>query len=128
MSEPVRDAGFDDWLDGLAAGEGTYLACPDGHGWLPPRRVCPVCGSQNLTEQSLPETGAVTTYTVVHVGAPDFDDETPYATAIADVGPVDLTGVVRGVEPDDVTVGMPVEPDVGENPTTGERMVVLRPR
>lgn len=128
MSEPVRDAGFDDWLDGLAADEGTYLACPKGHGSLPPRRVCPICGSPDLTEEPLPDAGEVLTYTVVHVGAPDFADEAPYATAIADFGPVRLTGVVRGVDPDDVAVGATVVPAVGSNPSTGERMVVLQPR
>ncbi|MFB6160744.1 MAG: Zn-ribbon domain-containing OB-fold protein [Haloferacaceae archaeon] len=128
MSDPVRDAGYDDWLDDLAAGEGTYLACPEGHGSLPPRRVCPTCGSADLTETPLPETGEVLTYTVVHVGTPAFDDETPYATAIADFGPVRLTGVVRGVDPEDVTVGATVVPAVGSNPTTGDRMVVLQPQ
>ncbi|MFB6079866.1 MAG: Zn-ribbon domain-containing OB-fold protein [Haloferacaceae archaeon] len=123
----TRDAGHDDWLDALAAGEGYYLVCDDGHGSLPPRRVCPRCGG-TLTERDLPPGGRVETYTVVHVGTPDFEGQTPYVTAVADFGEVSLTGLVRGVDPGDVAVGMAVGVDVETNPTTGGRVVVLRPR
>ncbi|MFB6156849.1 MAG: Zn-ribbon domain-containing OB-fold protein [Haloferacaceae archaeon] len=124
----TRDAGYDGWLDDLAAGEGRYLECEAGHGSLPPRRVCPGCGATELTERDLPDRGHVETYTVVHVGAPDFDAQTPYVTAVVDFGPVSLTGLVRGIDPEDVEVGTPVGAEVGSNPTTGGRVVVFRPR
>jgi uncharacterized OB-fold protein len=120
-----RDGGYDDWLDTLAAGEGYYLVCDAGHGSLPPRRVCPHCGGE-VRERDLPSTGRVETYTVVHVGTPNFAAETPYVTAVADFGDVSLTGLVRGVDRADVETGLPVGVDVGEG--GGGRAVVLRPR
>ncbi|WP_251343999.1 Zn-ribbon domain-containing OB-fold protein [Haloplanus halophilus] len=124
----MTDAGYDEWLDAVDDGEGYYLRCPEGHGSLPPRRVCPHCGSTDLGRESLPTTGTVETYTVCYVGGPDFEDEEPYATAIADFGDVRLTGVVRGVDPEDVAVGTVVEPTVGTNRTTGDDLLVLRAR
>ncbi|MFC4358563.1 Zn-ribbon domain-containing OB-fold protein [Halobium salinum] len=123
-----RDAGYDDWLDALAAGDGYYLACENGHGSLPPRRVCPHCGSSALSEVDLPDSGNVETFTVVHVAAPSFVDDAPYVTAVVDFGDVRLTGVVRDVAPEDVTVGTAVGVDVGTKTTDGERLVVFHPR
>jgi uncharacterized OB-fold protein len=124
--ERVRDEGYDDLLDAISEGEGFYLECPEGHGSLPPRRVCPHCGATDLEEVSLPESGAVETFTTVHVASPEFEDDTPYVTAVADFGNVYLTGVVRGVDPEEVAVGLEVTPDVGETETSGERVLVLR--
>ena len=130
--ETPRDGGYDDWLDAVATGEAYYLACPAGHGWLPPRRVCPTCGSTDLERRALAETGTVETVTTVHVAAPNFADDVPYATAIASFGPVRLTGVVRGGdaggESEAAETGAEVEAAVGESETTGERLLVLRPR
>ena len=153
-----RDEGYDDWLDAVAAGEAFYLECPEGHGRLPPRRVCPACGSTDLETRPLPETGVVETLTTVHVAGPNFADDAPYATAIASFGPVRLTGVLRGIDPEEVTTAIgesgeatregeaatrqgeeatgqgeeetatAVEAAVGESETTGERLLVLRAR
>ena len=120
--------GFDEWLDALAEDEGYYLACPEGHGWLPPRRVCPECGATDLAEEPLPAAGEVTTFTVTRVASPSFADDTPYVTAVADFGPVELTGQVRGVEPSDVEVGLVVGATVGMRATTDDRLVEFRPR
>lgn len=125
--DDVRDAGFDDFLDALAAADGYYVECANGHGTLPPRRVCPHCGSTDLSEESLPETGEVLTHTQVHVAAPSFVDDAPYVDAVVDFGPVRLTGQVLAA-PEDVAVGSAVEPAVGETETTGERLVVFELR
>ena len=128
MSENARDGAYDDLLDAIAAGEGYYLECPEGHGWLPPRRVCPECGARDHEETPLPEAGEVATYTTVSVATPQFSEDAPYVTAIVDFGAVSVTGLVRGVDPEDVAVGLPVGIDVGERETTGERAIVFRPR
>ena len=127
-AERVRDEGYDDFLDAVAAGEGFYLECPEGHGWLPPRRVCPECGATDLEEVPLPETGAVETFTTVHVAAPEFVDDVPYVTAVVDFGPVRLTGQIRGLDPEEIEVGTELSPDVGETNTAGERVLVFRAR
>jgi hypothetical protein len=120
-----RDGEFDDWLDAVAAGEGFYLEGPEGHGCLPPRRVCPHTGSPDLRRRPLPDEGAVESFTVVHVAPPAFVDETPYVTAIARFGPVKLTGVVRDAEPEAVRIGDAVRPGVVE--VGGTRTLALTP-
>jgi len=102
----------DEFCRAIETGDPFYLACPDGHGSVPPRRVCPDCGAQSLTERSLPDSGRVRAATTVHVATSAFADSAPYVTAIADFGPVSLTGLVVGTAPDavehgtDVTVGI----------------------
>ena len=123
--DPV--ATYDEWLDAIESGEGFYLESPEGHGSLPPRRVCPHSGSTDLTRDPLPETGTIETYTVVHVGATKFDDDTPYVSAVVDFGPVAVTGVVRGVDPEAVAVGDEVTVTVETRETTDDRLVVFRP-
>jgi hypothetical protein len=121
-----RDADFDDFLDAVAAGEPTYRSCPAGHASLPRQRVCPECGQRPLRERDLPADGVVVAHTVVHVPAPAFADDAPYVTALADFGPLELTGVVRGVDPERVETGLPIELAVGETQTHGERLLVFR--
>jgi uncharacterized OB-fold protein len=128
MTGGVRDAGYADLVDALADGEGYYIECENGHGSLPPRHVCPECGSQELTEQSLPESGEVETFTVIYASTPDFSDDTPYVTAVVNFGPVQLTGQVRELDPEAVETGLTVTPDVVETETTGDRMIGFRPR
>lgn len=127
MRSKPRDAGYDDLLDAVEEGEGYYLACENGHGSLPPRRVCPHCGSADLSQEPLPEMGTVETYTTTQIAAPSFAAKTPYTTAIADFGPVRVTGIVRA-DPDEIAVGMTVGLAVGRNTMTGNRMLTFHPR
>ena len=128
MSGDARNAGYDDWLDAIADDDGYYVKCENSHGSLPPRRACPQCGTQVLTDEPLPETGEIETYTVVRVGTPDFSEDAPYATAVAAFGGVRLTGQVRGVEFDEIEPGLEVVATVGRTETTGERVLVFEPR
>jgi uncharacterized OB-fold protein len=128
MTEPARNGEYDEWLDSVEDGEGYYIECANSHGWLPPRRVCPDCGSRELTPEPLPDSGTIATHTTISVATPQFEDDAPYVTAIADFGPVSITGLVRGVEPDAVAIGDVVGIEVGERVTTGDRAVVFKPR
>ncbi|WP_276247884.1 Zn-ribbon domain-containing OB-fold protein [Haladaptatus sp. YSMS36] len=128
MTENVRDAGYDDLLDAIEAGEGFYLRCANGHGSLPPRRACPHCGTQALEQEPLPESGEIETYTVVHVATPEFAEDTPYVTAVVNFGPVRLTGQVRGIDPEEVSTGLVVGAGVEQTATMGERLLTFRPR
>ena len=127
-----QPASYDEWLDAIAADEGFYLESPAGVGSLPPRRVCPETGSTDLTREPLPETGTIETYSVVHVAPPGFADDAPYVSAIADFGPVRLTGIVRGLDPDTIDedtelIGSEVRVAVETRETTADRLVVLSP-
>ncbi|UWG47619.1 OB-fold domain and Zn-ribbon containing protein,possible acyl-CoA-binding protein [Halanaeroarchaeum sp. HSR-CO] len=128
MTERVRDAGYDDFVDSLEDGAGYYLQCAEGHGSLPPRRVCPHCGDRDLTERALPETGEVVAHTVVHVPTPRFIDDAPYITAVVDFGEVQLTGQVVDVEPDSMTDGISVSPSVSRTETNDDRLIVFESR
>ncbi|MDQ2049844.1 Zn-ribbon domain-containing OB-fold protein [Natronolimnohabitans sp. A-GB9] len=128
MSEnETRDAGFDEWLDAAEEDEAYYLECPNGHGSLPPRQVCPDCGATDLEEVPLPGTGEVRTFTVTHVPTPAFEEDAPYATAVASFGPVRLTGQIAGIDLGDVETGLEVEIEVTVSETTGERVLALTP-
>lgn len=120
-------ATYDEWIDAIDTGDGFYLESPDGYGSLPPRRVCPHTGSTELTQEPLPETGTIETYSVIHVGATEFADDTPYVSTIASFGPVQLTGVLRGVDPEAVDVGDEVTVTVEPRETTDDQLVVFRP-
>jgi uncharacterized OB-fold protein len=125
-TDEVQPATYDEWLDAIDAGEAFYLES-EGHGSLPPRRVCPHSGSTDLSEEPLPETGTIETYTVVHVAAEKFAEDTPYVSAIVDFGPVALTGIVRGVDHETVDTGDEVAVTVETRETTEDRLVVFRP-
>jgi hypothetical protein len=124
MTRTYRDDGYDDLLEAIEEVEGFYLACENGHGYLPPRRVCPDCGSADLEETPLAETGEVVTRTVVHVPPPRFADDAPYATLVAEFGPVRVTGIVLDAEttPD---VGDEVRPVVEVSATRGDRVLAF---
>ena len=126
----IRDAGFDEWVEAAAEDESYYLECANGHGSLPPRRVCPEpgCDSSELSERPLPETGEIETYTVTAVPTPSFEDDAPYAVAIADFGPVRVTGQVVDTDLEEIESGMAVTLEVRSSATTGERIVAFRPR
>lgn len=127
MSDDVHTAGFDDFLDAAEEGEPYYLESPSGNGWLPPRVVDPRTGESELSEESLPETGEIVTQTITYVAPPDFADDAPFVVAIADFGSVRMTGQVRDVDPEDVSIGDQVELGVEESETTGERVPVFYP-
>lgn len=126
MADQVAwNEGYDDWLDAVADDAAYYLECDNGHGSLPPRRVCPQCGSV-VEEQPLPSVGEVETYTIVHVATPQLTDDTPYVTAIAAFGPVRLTGFLQ-TDQKTTAVGQRVTPAVGET-ARGDRALFLEPR
>lgn len=123
----ARDAGYDDFLDALDSGAGYYLECEEGHGWVPPRTVCPTCGSREFTEPTLPETGEVIATTTIHVAAPQFEEDTPYVVAVVDLGPVTVTGQVQGGPTAEIDTGLVVSPTVLENETQGDRLLGFQP-
>ncbi|MFC6718144.1 Zn-ribbon domain-containing OB-fold protein [Natrialbaceae archaeon GCM10025810] len=127
MSDDVGNAGYDEWLEAVEDDEAYYLECANGHGSLPPRSVCPECGSTELEEVPLPDTGEVETFTINHVPTPAFEDDAPYATAIADFGPVRITGQFVGVDLERVENGMTVALEITTSETTGDRVVGFEP-
>ncbi|TMT81596.1 nucleic acid-binding protein [Haloterrigena sp. H1] len=123
----VTNGKYDAFLNALADGEGYYLTCENEHGLLPPRRACPHCGDRDLAVRDLPESGEIVTHTTVFVPTPQFEDDAPYVTAVADFGGVRLTGIMRDINQNDVEIGDCVTATVESNETADERTIVFRP-
>ncbi|MFQ3285344.1 MAG: putative OB-fold protein [Natronomonas sp.] len=123
----TRNEGFDDFLDAAEEGEAYYLEGPEGDGSLPPRRIDPATGSRELTEEPLPDTGEVVTHTQTHVASPGFADDAPFVVAVAEFGPVKVTGQMRDIDAEDVDIGQEVELGVDHSETNDERLVVFYP-
>jgi len=123
----TRDAGYDDFLDAVEAGEPYYLESAGGEAHLPPMPYDPATGEATLTEQPLPEPGEILTHTTTHIAAPQFEDDAPYVTAVADFGPVNLTGQVRDIDPEAVEIGQAVTLGVERSETLDERVLVFYP-
>ena len=124
---PVGDEGYDEWIAAVDEDEGYFLACPSGHGSLPPRRLCSQCGSEELRQQPLAGTGSVETFTETHVPIPAFGEDAPYVVAIAAFDDVRITGQLRGIDAGSVEAGLEVQVTVGERATTDDPIVVFRP-
>ena len=123
----TRDAGFDDFLDAVEAGDPQYLVDDDGGTHLPPMPHDPVTGEAGLTERSVPEPGEILTHTTTQIAAPQFEDDTPYVTAVASFGPVNITGQLRDIPPEDVEIGQAVTLGVERSETREERVLVFYP-
>lgn len=122
----TRDGKYDDLLNAIEKGSGYSLECPEGHCMLPPRRVCPHCGSRELSETLLPDVGTVVSYTEVAAPTPRFSDDAPYMTAIADFDGTRITGILRDTDADRLEIGTPIELDVDESTTTGDQIIVFK--
>ena len=128
MSEQgSADRSYEAFCAAIEAGEGFYLECQDGHGSVPPRRVCPACGAQSLTARALPKTGTVQAQTEVHVATPAFADLAPYVSALADFDPVTLTGIVVETTLDTVEYGTEVTVGVERSDDRERPTLVFEP-
>lgn len=83
---------------------------------LPPRPICSACFSKDLKWRELQKQGKLLTYTVIHVSPESFQQAAPYAVGIVqleDGG--QLPGMIKGVELDEVAIGMHLTLDVEQN-------------
>jgi len=81
--------------------------------FFPPRESCPHCRRKSIgvmKDVKLSGKGEVMTYTIIHVGPEDFEDQTPYPMAIIrlEEGP-QVTGQIVDTPLEDVKIGMKVE-------------------
>lgn len=86
---------------------------------VPPRAVCPKCGSADMRWEELKGTGKLLTYSVVHVAPPAFQSLVPYAVGIVLLTEgVRLPGMIR-TDLKDLRIGLDLkiafEPPQSEN-------------
>ncbi|MDN3519804.1 Zn-ribbon domain-containing OB-fold protein [Aquisalimonas lutea] len=100
--------------------------------FLPPRRFCPACGSEDIGWRESQGRGSVYTYTVIH-SAPNegLKAEVPYVIALADIEDLG-TGSrfyarVFDVDPSDIYTGLPVKVVIRSD-RNGDSLPVLVPR
>ena len=91
--------------------EGTLLvsvcgAC--GNRWLPPLATCPRCASRDVSSAPSAVTGALYSWTVIHLAAdPVYAAETPYTVGLVELDDgARLYGRVVGVHHDDLHDGL----------------------
>lgn len=83
-------------------------ACGDHH--HPPRLYCPVCFSGEYSFAEVSGRGTVYGYTLSHFTSEKaWKDEVPYLTVVVELeeGPR-LVGSARGIEPEEISLGLPV--------------------
>ena len=79
---------------------------------LPPRPMCTKCFSSDLEWVELKNKGKLLTYTVIHVSPKQFESLIPYAVGIVELeDDLKLPGMIRGVEPEKISVGMDLNVD-----------------
>jgi len=91
-------------------GEGKLMAakCSKcGAMLLPPRPLCTKCFSTDFEWVKLSGRGKLLSYTVIHVSPPQFESMAPYIVGIVKLEEgLRLPGMIRGVEPEKIRVGM----------------------
>jgi len=116
---------FTDFAERIDDGDPIYLGCTECETTaLPPRSVCPECGSRTLENRELSTTATVSAATTIFSSIPRYDDETPYTVVVArfDEG-VRLTGQLR--DADDINRGDEVA--VGVEKRDGDWLVTFSP-
>ncbi len=81
---------------------------------LPPRPLCDNCFSKEFEWVELPQKGKLLTYTVIHVAPTQFQGMAPYAVGIVQLeNGLKIPGMIRGVAPEQIKIGMPLTIDFG---------------
>jgi uncharacterized OB-fold protein len=99
------------YLRGLAEGHLIGQRCPAcGQVYIPSRGTCPADGVTTDTEVELPDTGTVTTFSVVNVGYPGQQVTPPYVAAaiLIDGADIAFQHLILGCDPAEVRMGMRV--------------------
>jgi uncharacterized protein len=99
------------YLRGLAEGRLIGQRCPAcGKVYIPSRGTCPADGVPTDSAVELPDTGTVTTFSVVNVGYPGQQVTPPYVAAavLLDGADIAFQHLILGCDPGEVRMGMRV--------------------
>jgi hypothetical protein len=109
--EHTASAAESAYLRGLADGRLVGQRCPAcGKVYVPSRGTCPADGVPTDSEVELPDTGTVTTFSVVNVGYPGQQVTPPYVAAavLLDGADIAFQHLILGCDPGEVRMGMRV--------------------
>jgi hypothetical protein len=109
--EHTASAAESAYLRGLSEGRLIGQRCPAcGKVYIPSRGVCPADGVPADSQVELPDTGTVTTFSIVNVGYPGQRVTPPYVAAavLLDGADIAFQHLILGCEPGQVHLGMRV--------------------
>ena len=109
--EHTASPGESIYLRGLARGRLIGQRCPVcGKVYVPSRGTCPVDGVPADEEVDLPDTGTVTTFSIVNVAYPGQQVTPPYVAAavLLDGADIAFQHLILGCEPGEVRIGLRV--------------------
>ena len=99
---------FREYLNNGAFFSTWCLNCKVYH-W-PPREICPLCSQNNLEWKKLSKKGKLLTYTKVFISEYGSGTEAPFCLGLIDLQEgIRILGQVRGLEDDEVKIGMDLE-------------------
>ena len=131
--EHTASAAESAYLRGLADGRLIGQRCPAcGKVYIPSRGTCPADGVPTDSEVELPDSGTVTTFSVVNVGYPGQQVTPPYVAAavLLDGADIAFQHLVLGCDPGEVRMGMRVRAvwrPPGERGTTADSISHFAP-
>ena len=93
---------------------------------FPPRDICPDCEAPAKTPYTFSGMGEVFSYSTVYNAPEGYGEYIPYTVALVklDEGPL-VTAQLADVEPQEISVGMPVEMVTRKLRQEGERGVIV---
>ena len=92
---------------------------------FPPRLVCAECGRREFESYQLPHAGRILSYTILHVAASQFADETPLAVGIIELDDgVRITCQIADAAPEEIATGMRVHLEFRKIQADGESGVI----
>ena len=109
--EHTASPGESTYLRGLAEGRLIGQRCPVcGKVYVPSRGTCPVDGVPAEEEVELPDTGTVTTFSIVNVAYPGQQVTPPYVAAavLLDGADIAFQHLILGCDPGEVRIGLRV--------------------
>ena len=109
--EHTASPGESTYLRGLAEGRLIGHRCPAcGKVYVPSRGTCPVDGVPADSEVDLPDTGTVTTFSIVNVAYPGQQVTPPYVAAavLLDGADIAFQHLILGCPPGEVRIGLRV--------------------
>jgi uncharacterized OB-fold protein len=131
--EHTASAAESAYLRGLARGRLIGQRCPAcGKVYIPSRGVCPADGVPADRQVELPDSGTVTTFSIVNVGYPGQRVTPPYVAAavLLDGADIAFQHLILGCDPAGVHLGMRVRAvwrPPGERDTTAETISHFEP-
>ncbi len=131
---PVPEFGAEPYWEACARDELKMQRCADcsKFRWMP-GPLCPHCGGNNVTWETLRGRGRVTTWTAItHPVHPAAVDRVPYLVAEVELEEQPGLRMIAGlvdVDPDAVEIDLPVEVVFEEHPThpEGQKIPMFRP-